>query len=1021
MEETVLKVRRAGEENPANRDLKIPLGMEFEELRQAAFSLAYPGNGEAPWECKLETTEGFDITDMGLIGVIPDNTVVVNPGADFVDQNPKSDKPRERRSGTFSKLVGSFRGKKGDKADKGEKTESEDEGEKSDKDKDKDKDKENKSQKRLSFFGSVRKTKAADYNEKDSELPDWLRLQKRIFTRYVNQRFRSANSKVRVEDLSQDCKDGLVLIDLLEIMSGKPFPDKKPKPQKVRIKQIDNCNMLLSYAKDCGIITVCSAENIVDGDEKNLMSFIYQIIIKYMKLDDDDDSAGMDVKETLILWFKNKFQGYDITIDEKNICKTFYDGMAFCALLHKMRPRLIPYNDLIKEQKIKNLTLSLETAEQYAGVQQYVEPTDIAKLDELGMIVYLSDWYHGISFMELQNNGARRIGKLVQMTILHDKMKAEYDDRAKTLANWIEAKIKDLDDHTFDNTLEGIKAKQTQFYAYKAKEKVEKISEQMEIEALFDDLALRLQTHQRPPYNTPTGLSVQELRNCVKNLEAAENRRSEAMQKELARQIKLSKLVARFKADTAKITEWVQKKQGYLQAKDDVTSIASAQKFINVLAAFHREWENVKQTKLASLKSLGQEISGDNYKDKSAILSQVTDVENNMQQLLPLVEAKGNTLNADLELEKKKEQLRLDFASAAKDFDLFGSDQVEIASAHYFGDLLEQVEAFNITLTQAEQAVQQGLADRKQNYQGIWTQLQGLKVTENIYTPLTPEALDEIENKVHEALKTRRAAYLTELERQKANEALCKECAAKNQAFFTWLGVKKEAVNGTHLELEAKLEQVKKELANTRGEAEAKIKELEELDAKIFAAEIFSNRYAKSSTRETKIALEQYYVFLEKIHAGLEVEYENKKNKGITEEQRQEIAYNFRYFDRDQSGFLEFKEFRACLQSLGQDSKPADVKEALSKYDLDMDGKISLKEFSDFMTSRIGDSDSKEEILASFQVINQAEQADVDHLNAVVHDIAFPQDHVEYLLKNMPPKEEATYDYHAWTEEVFAR
>jgi len=126
----------------------------------------------------------------------------------------------------------------------------------------------------------------------------------------VNQRFRSSNSKTRVEDLSVDCKDGLVLIELLEVMSGKSFPDKKIKAQKVRIKQIDNCAALLNFGRDCGIHVDCSAENIVDGEEKALMSFIYHIIVKYMKLDEEDEeSAGMDVKQSLILWLRNKLQG----------------------------------------------------------------------------------------------------------------------------------------------------------------------------------------------------------------------------------------------------------------------------------------------------------------------------------------------------------------------------------------------------------------------------------------------------------------------------------------------------------------------------------------------------------------------------------------------------------------------------------------------------------------------------------------------------------------------------------------
>jgi hypothetical protein len=147
-------------------------------------------------------------------------------------------------------------------------------------------------------------------------------------------------------------------------------------------------------------------------------------------------------------------------------------------------------------------------ADHYAGVQQYIEPNDISKLDDLGMTVYLSDWYHGIAFLELQNSCARRVGKLVRMTILHDRLKTEYDERAKTFSNWLDAKVKVLDDHSFDNTLEGVKAKIASFYDYKSHEKADRLAEFMELEAFSDDLALRLANNERPTYNPPKGLSI---------------------------------------------------------------------------------------------------------------------------------------------------------------------------------------------------------------------------------------------------------------------------------------------------------------------------------------------------------------------------------------------------------------------------------------------------------------------------------------------------------------------------------
>jgi hypothetical protein len=50
------------------------------------------------------------------------------------------------------------------------------------------------------------------------------------------------------------------------------------------------------------------------------------------------------------------------------------------------------------------LTLALDVAAKYCNVEKYLEPSDIAKLDEVSMIVYLSDWYYGVALLQKQGN-----------------------------------------------------------------------------------------------------------------------------------------------------------------------------------------------------------------------------------------------------------------------------------------------------------------------------------------------------------------------------------------------------------------------------------------------------------------------------------------------------------------------------------------------------------------------------------------------------------------------------------------
>ena len=837
----------------------------------------------------------------------------------------------------------------------------------------------------------------------------------------MNQKFREAKSPIKVTDLCEDLKDGLVLIDLLEIMSGKTFPDKKPKTTKVRIQQVDNCVSALNFAKkECGIKVDAAPDNLVDGLPKPIMSLVFQIIIKYMKLDEDDSAS--DIRDALTLWLRNKTQGYagvNPFEDAKALSKAFHDGLAFNALIHKMRPKLIPYSTLTAEDKVGNLTLALDVAAKYCNVEKYLEPTDIAKLDELGIVVYLYDWYYGIALLAKQDAGARRIGKLVRLTQKHDAMRAEYTQRSRSLVQWIDAKVAELDNHAFDNTLEGIKAKLAAFYEYKASQKSAKLTEHMDVEALFQDLALRLQNNKRPAFAPESGLAPADLLAKLAALEASENKRSEAMLRELARQNRLDKVAKRFAADTDKFASWVADKAKYLGTKEQVDSIAQAQLHLNVLASYHKEHENVRATRLANLKALVDDLVGDNFHRKDAVSGQYSGVEGQFNGLATPEAAKLKTLEDDLAREKHKEKLRLDFASSATDLEQYVNDQIDFVAGSHFGDTLEAVEAYQATLSASDAQISGAAGEKQRGSAAIWAELQTYKVTENNYTTLTQASLDDAVGKLSAALAARQAAYKAELARQKANDALCQEFAAQAKAFTEWLAASKHTSSDKSKELEAQLATVNGLLAG-RADAEGKLAALDATDAKILAAEIISNKYTNVTANDARTSYEQFHASLGKRKDLLETEISNKQQKGVTPEQLKEIEDNFKYFDKDSSNFLDKREFRACLQSLGQDSSPADVKAVLDKYDKGGKGKIARAEFVEFMITRLGDTDSKEEIIEAFILINQKEYAVPELLTAVVNETTFKDEYVVYLKAEMSAQDDGL-NFKKWVDEVFAR
>lgn len=77
----------------------------------------------------------------------------------------------------------------------------------------------------------------------DPNTPDWLRLQRRIFTRWVNQKV--SKRGIQVKDAVTGLSNGLLLVNLIEVLSEKEFKGKLDLKPKMRPNKLDNCNSAL--------------------------------------------------------------------------------------------------------------------------------------------------------------------------------------------------------------------------------------------------------------------------------------------------------------------------------------------------------------------------------------------------------------------------------------------------------------------------------------------------------------------------------------------------------------------------------------------------------------------------------------------------------------------------------------------------------------------------------------------------------------------------------------------------------
>uniref|UniRef100_A0A3B4AZ98 Cytospin-A n=1 Tax=Periophthalmus magnuspinnatus TaxID=409849 RepID=A0A3B4AZ98_9GOBI len=99
---------------------------------------------------------------------------------------------------------------------------------------------------------------------------------------------------------------------------------------------------------------------------------------------------GGSKRNALLKWCQKKTQGYP-NIDVTNFSSSWSDGLAFCALLHTYLPAHIPYQELISQDKVRNLTLAFQAAESIGIKPSLLMRTD--RPDWQSVMQYVSQIY----------------------------------------------------------------------------------------------------------------------------------------------------------------------------------------------------------------------------------------------------------------------------------------------------------------------------------------------------------------------------------------------------------------------------------------------------------------------------------------------------------------------------------------------------------------------------------------------------------------------------------------------------
>jgi len=307
--------------------------------------------------------------------------------------------------------------------------------------------------------------------------------------------------------------------------------------------------------------------------------------------------------------------------------------------------------------------------------------------------------------------------------------------------------------------------------------------------------------------------------------------------------------------------------------------------------------------------------------------------------------------------------------------------------------------------------------DKKEKYEQTMAEHRNFNITDNIYTTYTTRDLEEARSKVDAAVAHRRSKFDEELERQRYNDGLCRKFTSLVDPFVHFITSGKDAITSSNAELEEQLQFVDKRLQTLTEDGKV-IDPIKTVSAEMLERNITHNEHTSLTLKDILVQWDQYILFLQNKKKQIEEEIELARLRGLTEENFIEIEDNFRTYDKNNNGYLEFKELKACLYSLGEEKSRSDVEDMLRIYG---DGnKLQYQEFLELMIRFLGDADTKDEVLFGFRLINRIPEASAPIAEREKLLNVMKDEFVDYIFDTAPHAGNGV-DYAAWTEDVFSR
>ncbi|CAG5110513.1 Oidioi.mRNA.OKI2018_I69.chr2.g4911.t1.cds [Oikopleura dioica] len=835
--------------------------------------------------------------------------------------------------------------------------------------------------------------------------PAWEKQQRKTFTAWCNSHLRKAGTGIEAIDV--DFRNGLKLMLLLEVISGERLA--KPDRGKMRFHKIANVNKALDFIESKGVRLVSiGAEEIVDGNVKMTLGMIWTIILRFAIQDISVEETS--AKEGLLLWCQRKTAPYK-NVNVQNFHMSWKDGLAFCGLIHRHRPDLIPnFHELRRDDPMTNLNLAFDIAEKHLDIPKMLDAEDlveVAKPDERAVMTYVSCYYHAFSGQQKAETAANRILKVLDVNQANEKLMDEYERLASDLLAWIERTRPTLEDRTVENQMSDVQARLDQFRDYRRNQKPPRSDQKGELESSYNTLQTRLRLANRPAFVPSEGKMVSDIASAWKGLEAAEKGYEEWLIAELRRLERLDHLAKKFYHKSQIHQSWTAGKEETLKSEDYRSCTLSE---LKALIKKHEAFESdlaAHQDRVEQIAAIAQELNDLDYHDCATINQKCQDICDEWDRLGEVTQRRRQSLENMEKILDTIEQLYLEFAKRAAPFNnwMEGAkedleDMFIVHSIEEIKGLIQAHEQFKATLPEAQK--------EKDNIIGLMREASkiarqyGVELGVNPYTTVSADSIEAAWNAVVNYIPRRDSSLQLELAKQQHHNQLRIKFAQQANAIGPWIQQKTEEIVGVALEMDGTLEQQIQKLKSYQTAVEGyrpKVEELAHHHQEIQEALVFDNPHTNYTMEHIHVGMEHLRTTIARTINEIENQIMMRDAKGLSAEQMNEFRASFNHFDRKKKGYLEPDDFAAVLISMGYQLGEAEFQRILAIVDPTGTGQVTFRSFIEFMTRETTDNDTAEQVIESFRVL----AGDKPYILEEELRRELPPDQAEYCIQRMSP------------------